>query len=351
MGKTMTAMPLGALRSRARPAALAAGVALLCALPAQGQERSRFSFSDLEPAAAAVETDHGLPSASDAMYLSLAFAIDDFRNGAIELPGTPEADIKTGEPMTPEEEIAALRAEVAALRSALAEAERAKEALAYRLSLWTMTDISAAEDVIARTGLDADLMLLRLAEVQAALSAGGPYVPADDLAAGVVQDASLQALDTHVGRWDGLRQLLAQLPLAEPMDEFRSTSRFGERVDPINGRRAFHSGLDFAGPMRSTVRVTAPGVVVWADYKGGYGRLVEVDHGLGITTRYAHLSAILVEVGDEVGYRTPIGLLGSTGRSTGPHLHYEIRLDGEAIDPAPFVEAGRYVFKGPEEPE
>lgn len=335
-------------RRCARHAVLAGTVAALCAvLPAGGQERSRFGMADLEPAAAAPDRDGGLPSTSDAMWLSLAFAIEDFREGAIALPGEPE--VKAGEPMTPEQEVAALRAEVAALRSALAEAERAKEALAYRLSLWTMTDITAAEDVIARTGLDADLMLFRRAEELAVPGiGGGPFLPLEASLVDSLQDASLQALDTHVDRWDGLRQLLLQLPLAEPMDEFRTTSRFGERVDPINGRRAFHAGLDFAGPMRSTVRVTAPGVVVWADFKGGYGRMVEVDHGLGITTRYAHLSDILVEVGDELAYRTPVGLLGSSGRSTGPHLHYEIRLDGQALDPAPFVDAGRYVFKAPE---
>ncbi len=339
----MIATPVGLFR-RARPATLAACISLLCLmLPAQGQERSRFGLTDLQPAAAAADQDRSQPSPSDAMWLSLAFAIEDFRSGAL----APVAlqDTKEGVPSTPEQEVAALRAEVAALRSALAEAERAKESLAYRLSLWTMTDISAAEDVIARTGLDADVLLLRLADSQMTGGQGGPFLPLDTPGAGGAEDASLRALDAHVGRWDGLRQLLLRLPLAEPMDEFRTTSRFGERVDPINGRRAFHAGLDFAGPMRSTVRVTAPGVVVWADYKGGYGRLVEVDHGLGITTRYAHLSAILVEVGDEVAYRTPVGLLGSSGRSTGPHLHYEIRLDGDPIDPGPFVDAGRYVFK------
>ena len=208
-----------------------------------------------------------------------------------------------------------------------------------------MNDIAAAENVIARTGLDTDVMLLRLAESQRDDGRGGPYVPVSASLDPETDDPSLQALGSHVERWDGLRQLLLQLPLAEPMDEFRSTSGFGVRVDPINGRHAYHAGLDFAGPMGTTIRVTSPGVVVHAGVKGGYGRMVEIDHGLGIHTRYAHLSAILVEVGDEVGYRAPIGRLGNSGRSTGPHLHYEIHLDGEQIDPAPFIDAGRYVFK------
>ena len=321
--------------------ALAFGVGV----SAQGQERDRFGLADLEPAAGAPTPDRSLATPADAMWLSLAFAIDDFRQGVMVTPDAEVAKDPT-EPLTPEKEIAFLRAQVAELQAALDEAERAKESLTYRLSLWTMADISAAEDVIARTGLDTDLLLLRLAEAQAMIAnQGGPFIPLDDTIDNIAQDASLQALDTHVDRWDGLRQLLLQLPLAEPMDEFRTTSRFGERVDPINGRRAFHAGLDFAGPMRSTIRVTAPGTVIWAGVKGGYGRMVEVDHGLGLTTRYAHLSAILVEEGDEVAYRTPVGLLGNSGRSTGPHLHYEIRLDGEPIDPVPFVDAGRYVFK------
>lgn len=340
----MRAKPNGPLGLIKPLAVSALAFAFAIALPAQGQERDRFGLADLEPAAGAAHPERILATPDDAMWLSLAFAIEDFRRGVMVEPDLETAK-DPDQPLTPEEEIIALRAQVAALQAALDEAERAKESLTYRLSLWTMADISAAEDVIARTGLDADVLLLRLAAAQETANQGGPFVPLDETIAGAAQDASLQALDTHVDRWDGLRQLLLRLPLAEPMDEFRSTSFFGERVDPINGRRAFHAGLDFAGPMRSTIRVTAPGTVIWAGIRSGYGQLVEVDHGLGITTRYAHLSAILVDVGDEVAYRTPVGLLGNSGRSTGPHLHYEIRLDGEPIDPAPFVDAGRYVFK------
>ena len=324
-----------------RNATLAAAIGVCAALAApaaMGQDRGFLNFDLLEPAAGT--KDSVIANTEDDLYFSLAFAIDDFRRGLLEDPV-----VEPGDPLTPEGEIAALRAQIATLEAALSEAERQKESLTYRLSLWTMTDITSAEGVIARTGLDVDLLLLRLAEANATLAQGGPFEPIDGPIEAAGDDASLLALDSHVGRWDGLRQLLVQLPLAEPMDEFRLTSHFGERVDPINGRRAYHAGLDFAGPMRSTVRVTAPGVVVFAGLKGGYGRMVEIDHGLGITTRYAHLNTILVEAGDEVSYRTPVGLLGNSGRSTGPHLHYEIRLDGDAIDPAPFVDAGRYVFK------
>jgi len=94
------------------------------------------------------------------------------------------------------------------------------------------------------------------------------------------------------------------------------------------------------------VLATAPGRVVFAGWSGGYGRMVEIDHGLGIHTRYAHLMQIDVEVGDTVDYRQDIGLLGSSGRSTGPHCHYEVRVDGRPYDPMNFLKAGKYMFKG-----
>ncbi len=244
-----------------------------------------------------------------------------------------------------------LEAQVAALTGALEASDRAHDELTYRLSLWTIDDINAAQDVIAMTGLDVELMLLRLAASQPAVSRGGPYLAASAAPVVSAQDESTAALGSHIERWDGLRQLLRMLPLGQPMDEYKLTSGYGHRIDPINGRDAYHSGLDFVGPMRTPIRTTAPGVVAFADWRTGYGRLVIIDHGLGITTRYAHLSGILVEAGDVVDYRQPIGLLGSSGRSTGPHLHYEVRLDGVAGDPMMFLDAGRYVFKAQAEAE
>ncbi len=101
-----------------------------------------------------------------------------------------------------------------------------------------------------------------------------------------------------------------------------------------------HSGIDFRAEQGSPVRSTAPGRVVGAEYSGGYGNMVEIDHGNGITTRYAHLSAILVSEGQQVAQGTVVGRVGSTGRSTGPHLHYETRIEGDAVDPQRFLRAG-----------
>jgi murein DD-endopeptidase MepM/ murein hydrolase activator NlpD len=112
------------------------------------------------------------------------------------------------------------------------------------------------------------------------------------------------------------------------------------RIDPFTRGPALHTGLDFRADPGAEVRATAAGRVVSAEYSGGYGRMVEVDHGNGITTRYAHLSAMRVAPGQAVSAGTILGRVGSTGRSTGPHLHYETRIDGTPVDPQLFLRAG-----------
>ncbi len=120
----------------------------------------------------------------------------------------------------------------------------------------------------------------------------------------------------------------------------RSPARSGNRRDPFLGRLALHSGIDFRFAPGEKVRATAPGKVIAAGWTGGYGNMVEVDHGNGISTRYGHMSEIRVKVGDKVDRTDVIGLAGSTGRSTGTHLHYEVRQDGRAVDPIYFMNAG-----------
>jgi murein DD-endopeptidase MepM/ murein hydrolase activator NlpD len=118
------------------------------------------------------------------------------------------------------------------------------------------------------------------------------------------------------------------------------TSRFGVRTDPFRRRPAMHTGIDFRAPTGQPARATAGGKVVSAGYEGGYGNLVEIDHGGGITTRFAHLSKIGVKKGQAIAKGDVVGNTGNTGRSTGPHLHYEIRVNGRAIDPMTFIRAG-----------
>ncbi len=142
-----------------------------------------------------------------------------------------------------------------------------------------------------------------------------------------------------------MQELLRSLPLAAPLEQYRISSAFGPRKDPVNGRLSRHLGLDFRAKLATPVLSTAPGEVVFAAWKGRYGRLVEIDHGHGIRTRYAHLHKILVKPGQAVGHRETIGLLGSSGRSTGPHVHYEVLVNGKRHDPMNFLKAGIYAFK------
>lgn len=133
------------------------------------------------------------------------------------------------------------------------------------------------------------------------------------------------------------------LPLAQPTSNTRQASGFGVRIDPITGQPAFHPGLDFAGPIMTPVHATAPGVVSFTGQRNGYGNVVEIDHGHGLKTRFAHLAAIWVSVGQRVAIGEKLGGIGSTGRSTGPHLHYEVWVDGRPQNPERFLEAGQYV--------
>ena len=146
---------------------------------------------------------------------------------------------------------------------------------------------------------------------------------------------------------DRLNRTLALVPYRKPViGEVEFTSGFGVRSDPFLGRPAMHTGLDFRAATGDPVRATANGKVVSSGWQGGYGRMVEIDHGNGLSTRYGHLSEINVKVGDIVKIGQVIGAVGSTGRSTGPHLHYETRIDGDAVDPQKFLRAGVRLSSG-----
>ena len=142
-----------------------------------------------------------------------------------------------------------------------------------------------------------------------------------------------------------MEQLLAAIPLAAPADSYSLSSAFGNRIDPFTRKPAFHEGMDFAGPLNTPIKAPAPGVVTRVGYWGSYGLMVEIDHGFGITTRYGHLSKAPLKKGQKVAFRQDIGTVGRSGRTTGPHLHYEVLFDGEPMDPANFLKAGRNVFK------
>ena len=205
------------------------------------------------------------------------------------------------------------------------------------------------EAAIAMTGLEAGALLdttQRLSNGQ-----GGRFVGLDGLGAKSAESAesevfsAVSELEMNLQRLTGLRQVLRNLPLVPPVESYYVSSRFGKRRDPLTRRLAMHYGVDLSGPLKSPVRSTASGVVTFAGRAGARGKSVEISHGNGVTTSYSHLHKILVKKGQEVPFRYKIGLMGSTGRSTGSHVHYEIRFRGVPQDPAKFIKAGSYAFK------
>lgn len=165
---------------------------------------------------------------------------------------------------------------------------------------------------------------------------GGPFVPYVDSAFLSRASAAQQTLSQLVR----LKNAARRLPIAKPLQSEQISSDFGPRLDPFLNRIAMHTGMDFKAPSGTRVYATAPGTVIKARYNGGYGKMIEIRHSNGLVTRYGHLSRFLVLEGDHVAAGDVIGNVGSTGRSTGPHLHYEVRLDDDAVDPEPFVRAG-----------
>jgi murein DD-endopeptidase MepM/ murein hydrolase activator NlpD len=194
------------------------------------------------------------------------------------------------------------------------------------------------------TDLGLDLTAMEKATPKGGI--GGPFVPARPASSDNL-DRQLFRINVAKSQIDRLSRTLALVPYRKPViGEVELSSGFGVRSDPFLGRPAMHTGLDFRASSGDPVRVTANGTVTSAGWSGGYGRMIEVDHGNGLSTRYGHLSEILVKVGEPVRIGQVIGAVGSTGRSTGPHLHYETRIDGEAVDPQKFLRAGVRLTSG-----
>jgi hypothetical protein len=199
-------------------------------------------------------------------------------------------------------------------------------------------------------GLISDLGL-NMAKLEAATPkghVGGPYIPVRRPSANASTfDKQLYHVALARAQVDKLNRTLAMVPYRKPVvGEVELSSGFGVRNDPFVGRPAMHTGLDFRASMGDPARATADGRVTNAGWSGGYGRMVEIDHGNGLATRYGHLSKIDVKVGQVVKTGEVIGEVGSTGRSTGPHLHYETRINGEAVDPQRFLRAGARFAQG-----
>jgi murein DD-endopeptidase MepM/ murein hydrolase activator NlpD len=207
--------------------------------------------------------------------------------------------------------------------------------------------VGTLRSVMRRTGINPDTFARKIASSE---GVGGPEIPLDQVKIEGISDpkfthAYLSAAAV-LDQLNGLSAAMDHVPLAMPVStaSFDRSSGFGARIDPFTGRYAFHPGIDFAGPWGSMVHATALGTVVFAGNRGGYGNMVEIDHGYGIHTRYGHLSAISVRVGTRIGKGGNLGRVGSTGRSTGPHVHYEVWYDDVVKNPNNFIEAGRHVL-------
>jgi murein DD-endopeptidase MepM/ murein hydrolase activator NlpD len=198
----------------------------------------------------------------------------------------------------------------------------------------------SARGVIRLTGVPA-------ARVLEQTGMGGPLIPINFGDTAVPEDPfqrRIYEVEARLQEANEFEKAMRSLPLAIPLQTaYRETSGFGYRSDPFNRRTAFHEGADLAAFTGAPILATAPGTVTYAGTKGGYGRVVEVDHGSGFKTVYGHMNSITVKQGQLVAIGSKLGTMGSTGRSTGPHLHYEIHFRGKSYDPIKFLRAGKHV--------
>jgi murein DD-endopeptidase MepM/ murein hydrolase activator NlpD len=174
-----------------------------------------------------------------------------------------------------------------------------------------------------------------------AAAIGGPFIAARLRADADAFERQVHRISIARAQFDRLTRTLDTVPIRRPlMRPLDATSGFGMRIDPFIRAPAMHTGLDFRGETGDEIRASAGGKITTAGWNGGYGKMVEIDHGNGLSSRYGHMSDINVKVGQTVKVGQIIGKVGSTGRSTGPHLHFETRVEGEAVDPQKFLRAG-----------
>ena len=241
---------------------------------------------------------------------------------------------------------------VAMLEKKVTDLKNTNEAIIERIRIKTDGHLDSLETIVNQTGLDPYSVTKQAEKSQKSGkqadkntisddAEGGPYIPSS-----IQLSEDVNEVFDSLDRLKTMRQIVSNLPLGIPIGNAQERSSFGHRIDPFHGDIAFHSGLDLAGAADSKIFSAADGVVTNADREGSYGNMVEIDHGFGVSTRYGHLSAIKVEKGDKIKKGQVIGIQGSTGRSTGPHLHYEVRYNGKAIDPQKFLQTGRLLELG-----
>lgn len=197
-----------------------------------------------------------------------------------------------------------------------------------------------AEAAIRQFGLNPDILARQATSAQ-----GGPFESFFGSSKKDVRDPRFTKLAMSLGRMDAMERALAAIPTSMPAAVMMMSSGFGYRSDPFTGAGAMHNGLDFKGPIGTPILAAADGRITYAGSQGGYGNTIEITHANGLVTRYAHLSGFNVRHGQKVARGAQIARMGSTGRSTGSHLHFEVRLNGQAINPRKFLEANPDVLE------
>ena len=198
----------------------------------------------------------------------------------------------------------------------------------------SISDAARAQKMLL--SLDGEINYIRKSIKQ--LGINTDYLPHYKNANANIEDTDFKSLLITLAEH---RAALRKIPFKTPMLYFYISSEYGLRKHPKTGKKSFHHGIDLAGTWQENVRSTAPGTIVFAGREGAFGKVVRIEHDYGISTLYAHLSRITVSVGDYVAENAVIGKMGNTGRSAGPHLHYEIQVDGKSVDPNDFFTIGR----------
>ncbi len=212
-------------------------------------------------------------------------------------------------------------------------------AFVERLTRYADRRAQEAAAAIRKLGLNPNAML---ASARDSAGKGGPYLNLATSRDGSL-DPRFRRLGVSLARMDALERGLESIPQVRPAGVATISSGFGYRSDPFTGGAAFHAGIDFKGPRGAPIFAAAKGVISFAGIRQGYGNCIEITHGNGLATRYAHMSRIGSRVGQKVAAGEVIGAIGNTGRSTGPHLHFEVRINDRPVNPRPFLEASRNV--------
>jgi murein DD-endopeptidase MepM/ murein hydrolase activator NlpD len=290
---------------------------LALASHARDQAEARLSAvlaSQAQERLAGADGDRAEPLTAHDPYLRPQGAMGQFRLTGVITPDLAQDASETTEPLT-----------------LITDAPPATEGETRSVADIGRRAVTEFRRLLASTGLNIERLFPQFDTKRAE---GGPFVAPSkaDHADGINQD-----------QLEAMRSLMRSLPLSVPLDQYQLESRFGPRRDPFNRRPSFHTGIDLSAPYMSPVYATAGGVVTYAGWRSEYGKVVEIAHGNGIVTLYGHLHRSVVSIGQTVAEHTQIGFLGSTGRSSGPHVHYEIQVNDEPQDPEKFIGLARLI--------